>query len=84
MPYTFGNAGNGILVGPGYFDLDLGIHRTFRIKEKVSIQFRAEMFNALNHVNFNNPNATIGSTSAGVISATYPARVMQGALKLTF
>lgn len=84
LPYTFGNAGNGILVGPGYFDLDLGIHRTFRVKERVSLQFRAEMFNALNHVNFNNPNATIGSTSAGVISATYPARVMQGALKLTF
>jgi hypothetical protein len=82
--YTWGTAGPGILVGPGYFTLDLGIHRTFPIKERYRLTFRAEMFNTLNHANFNNPNATIGSTSAGIISATYPARIMQGALKFTF
>jgi|GEM_PF-669573 len=82
--YTFGNAGNNILVGPGYFNLDLGIHRTFNIRENLHLQFRGEMFNTFNHVNFNNPGASIGSSSAGVISATYPARIMQGALKVTF
>jgi hypothetical protein len=50
----------------------------------VRLTFRAEMFNTFNHTNFNNPNATIGSTSGGVISATYPARIMQAALKLSF
>jgi hypothetical protein len=83
-PYTWGTAGNGIIVGPGYFNLDLGIHRTFPIRERVKLTFRAEMFNTLNRANFQNPNATIGSPSAGVISATYPARIMQGALKLNF
>jgi len=82
--YTWGTAGPGILVGPGFFNFDLGIHRTFPIKERIKLTFRAEMFNTFNHTNFNNPNATIGSTSAGVVSATYPARIMQMALKLAF
>jgi hypothetical protein len=82
--YTFGDAGTGILVGPGYFNLDLGIHRIFPITERLRLTYRAEFFNAFNRANFQNPNATIGSPTAGVISATYPARVTQMALKLTF
>jgi hypothetical protein len=55
------------------FDVDLGIHR-----------FRAEMLNAFNHNNFNNPNTTIGNAQAGVVSGTGAARVMQMALKALF
>lgn len=82
--YRFGNSGSGILVGPGLFNVDLGIHRNFPIRERLTLSFRAEMFNAFNHANFNNPNATIGSQQAGVVSGTGPARVMQMALKLLF
>jgi len=82
--FTLGNAGVGILVGPGYFNLDTGLHRTFPIKEKMKLTFRWEMFNAFNHSNFQNPNASIGAATAGVVSATYPSRVMQIALKLNF
>jgi hypothetical protein len=82
--YTWGDAGTGILVGPGYFNFDLGIHRNFPIRERFKLIFRAEMFNTFNHTNFNNPSASIGSSSAGVISATYPSRIMQMALKLSF
>jgi hypothetical protein len=82
--YTWGTAGNGILVGPGYFTFDAGIHRAFPIKERYKLTFRAEMFNAFNRTNFNNPNAVIGSSSAGIISASYPARIMQAALKVNF
>ena len=82
--YTWGTAGPGILEGPGYFNFDLGIHRSFPIKERIKLTYRAEMFNTFNHTNFNNPSATIGSSSAGVISATYPSRIMQMALKLSF
>jgi hypothetical protein len=42
------------------------------------------MFNAFNHANFNVPNAAIGSASAGQISGTAAARVMQMALKVVF
>ncbi|MGA2115940.1 MAG: TonB-dependent receptor [Bryobacteraceae bacterium] len=82
--YTWGTAGNDILVGPAYFNLDLGIHRNFRVSERVRLQFRGEMFNTFNHANFSTPNAVIGSSSAGTISSTLPARVMQGGLKLVF
>jgi hypothetical protein len=82
--YSFGNAGTGILVGPGYFNVDLGIHRNLPIKERYTLSYRCEMFNAFNRANFNVPNSSIGSASAGQISATGPARVIQMALKVIF
>jgi hypothetical protein len=82
--YTFGNSGNGIILGPGYFNVDLGVHREFPIKERMKLTFRWEMFNSFNHTNFNNPNATIGSAPAGTISSSLPARSMQFAMKLVF
>ncbi len=82
--YTFGNAGVGIIQGPGFFNVDLGIHRDFRIKERYALTYRWEMFNSLNRANFSLPAATIGNATAGTISGTAPARIMQMALKLTF
>jgi hypothetical protein len=82
--YTFGNSGTGVLVGPGYFNTDLGIHRNFSLAERAKLSFRWEMFNSFNRANFSNPNASIGGSSAGVISNTLAARVMQVAMKLTF
>jgi hypothetical protein len=80
--FTFGNAGRGILIGPGSFNVDLGIQREFPIDEIRRLQVRWEMFNAFNRANFSNPTAAIGNPTAGQISATDPARVMQVALKL--
>jgi hypothetical protein len=82
--YTFGNAGLSTILGPAFFGTDLGIHRDFRIRERFRVTYRWEMFNAFNHTHFSNPGATIGTSTAGVISSTLPARVMQMALKLTF
>jgi hypothetical protein len=82
--FTFGNAANNILIGPGYFNVDAGIHRNFDITERWKAVFRWEMFNAFNHSNFSNPNASIGAATAGQISSTLPARSQQVALKFTF
>jgi hypothetical protein len=82
--FTFGNAGRGILVGPGSFNVDLGVHREFRLGETGRLQFRWEMFNAFNRANFLPPNAAIGNAQAGQISDTEPARIMQLALKFYF
>ena len=68
----------------GYWNFDLGIHKRFDLTERVTLQFRTEMFNALNHANFNNPTSTINSATTGQISGTQPARSMQMGLKLTF
>ena len=82
--YAFGNSGTGILVGPAYFDVDLGLVRHFSITEKFGLDLRGEWFNAFNRANFNSPNATIGTSQAGVISSTFPSRIIQVSAKVSF
>lgn len=82
--YTFGNSGTGILTGPSYFNVDLGVVRHFSLTERLGLDLRGEWFNAFNHANFNTPNASTGTSQAGVISSTFPARIVQLAVKLTF
>jgi hypothetical protein len=82
--YTFGNCGPYIIRGPRFFNIDTGIHRDFRVTERVKLTVRGEMFNTLNHVNFSNPNASIGASTAGQISATQPARTVQLAMRAVF
>jgi len=82
--FSFGNAGRGILVGPGNFNVDLGVHRNFTFSERWRLSFRWEMFNAFNRANFGLPNAAIGNPVVGQIAGTAPARIMQLALKLSF
>ncbi len=57
-------AGRNIFVASSYWNLDLGFIKTFQISERFKLQFRTEMFNALNHTNFDNPrDASVGSPS---------------------
>ena len=87
---TFGNLGRGTFVGPGLADLDMSLFKTTALSEKMSLQFRAEFFNVLNHPNFNSPNTTVFSSgavsaSAGLITATSTtSRQIQFGLKLIF
>lgn len=83
-PFTFGNAGRGILIGPGMFSVNLNIMREFLFGESYRLQFRTEMYNAFNRANFGNPNAAIGNPTAGQINSTAEPRTMQLALKLYF
>ena len=57
-------AGRNIFTAPAYWNLDLGFVKVFRISERYQLQLRTEMFNALNHPNFDNPrDASVGSPS---------------------
>jgi thiol-disulfide isomerase/thioredoxin len=47
----------------GYYDLDLGLKRSFPIWEKVSVQFEADLVNATNHVTWGSPAGAVGSGS---------------------
>ena len=61
-----GQQGNGrnIVQGPNFWNLDSGLLKDFGLTERFKLQFRAEFFNVLNHVNWENPrNATSGSPS---------------------
>jgi len=83
--YTFGNAGRNILRGPGRFNLDTSLFKDFAVSERVHVQFRGELFNVLNHPQFDLPNATIGNAQAGIISATLGTpRDIQVGLRLMF
>ncbi len=65
---TLGDLGRNTLIGPGYVETDLGVMKETRITERVSLQFRAELFNLFNHPNFNYPVAgafTAGSAATG-------------------
>ena len=65
-PFSFGNAGVGTIIGPeGFFNLDASINKDFRISEGRRIQFRTELFNAVNHTNFGNPSTTFGASTFG-------------------
>ena len=57
-PGTYGNAGRNILRASGLNQLDAALLKTFAATERVSIQFRAEFFNLLNHANFATPAAS--------------------------
>jgi hypothetical protein len=87
---TYGNAGRGILTGPGLADLDLSLFKTIPIRERLHLQLRAEFFNALNHTNFGTPNAIVfsngaPSSTAGLITSTATtSRQIQFGAKLTF
>ena len=93
-----GNAGRNILIGPGLTDLDFSLFKNNyikRISERFNVQFRAEIFNILNHVNFA-PPATPTNTDifdgggnlnpvAGALSrTTTSAREIQFAIKVIF
>lgn len=97
-PVGFEMGSRNNLRGPGYFDIDLGLGKTFPIvRERVALKFRADAYNALNHPNFQAPTFT-GNMSLvapqeefGVIPGTVTpngsdlsARVLQGALRLEF
>jgi hypothetical protein len=61
-PGQLGNTGRNSVYGPGYWNVDFGILKDFRVTESIKVQFRTEMFNAFNHANFRNPrNASTGS-----------------------
>lgn len=66
--YTFGNLGRNTEIGPGFFDTDFGGYKNFRITERIGMQFRAEIFNITNRVNFANPNSDLNSSTFGQIS----------------
>lgn len=84
--YTrFGTSGVGVILGPGASNWDLSIFKNTRITEGTNLQFRTEMFNALNHVNLNNPATNVSNRSTfGTITGAASARIIQLGLKLVF
>jgi carboxypeptidase family protein/TonB-dependent receptor-like protein len=95
-PGTLGDTGRNTVRGPNFVDTDIGIMKDTRIRETVSLQFRAEFFNIFNHTNLGLPTGGLGgaslflggggrSGSAGeVTSMVGTPRQIQFALKILF
>ncbi len=84
-PGTFGNAARGSIIGPGYFGTDAALMKRFVISEEKSFQFRWEMFNVFNQVNFFPSNQlNFDSPTFGTIGIALPSRQMQAGLKFIF
>jgi hypothetical protein len=92
--FTVGNTGRVLpdVRNPGTVNWDLSAIKNTTITEKVTLQFRAEAFNFLNHVNYGRPNGGFSagpdgrnqSATFGVITSARDARVMQFGLKVLF
>jgi hypothetical protein len=89
--------GRNSFYGPSFYNLDSSLTKTFAVTERVKMVFRAEVFNLLNHINFNTGDLSILSPTFGqnvtevatgssrnVVLNGEPNRVMQLALRMTF
>ena len=81
-----GNAARGYLYGPGFWNADLAFSRNLTVGGAGRrVELRVEAFNLFNHVNWGNPNVTVGNTNAGMITGTSgDPRIMQFAVKYQF
>jgi carboxypeptidase family protein len=84
---TPGNASRRSFYGPGMFNFDLALQKSFRLGEWKSLQLRVETFNTFNHAQFFGPasvNGNINSPLFGQVVKASPPRLVQAALKFTF
>ena len=79
----FGNVGRNIISGPSFINLDCSIAKSFQLTERFRLQVRTDFINALNPVQLNAPNMSLGST-IGQITSAQPPRNIQLALKLYY
>jgi outer membrane receptor protein involved in Fe transport len=85
---AIGNVGRNVLYGPHFWETDFSVFKEFAVRERLRLQFRAEAYNFLNHVNLGQPNATVDApNTAGKIFAaagTYVPEIWQLGLRLSF
>ena len=90
----YGNVGRDTYIGPGLATWDFSVLKDTKIRERLNLQFRAEIFNLLNRANFNTPNLVVftpptianpsglSGTAGAITSTTTTSRQVQFALKL--
>jgi hypothetical protein len=81
----YGNAGRNSLRDYSFNELDLGVHKGFRLWNETSLlDIRGEAFNLLNHVNYTAPDSNRSDGAFGSITGFFPPRQLQVAAKLVF
>ena len=67
---TFGNLGRNAFRAPAISDVDLALEKNIAFVERVTLRFRAEVFNVLNRAQYGAPNANLSAANFGVITTT--------------
>jgi hypothetical protein len=65
----FGTLGRNTFVGPHFFDMDLALMKSVRLKERLTFSFGAQAYNIANHPNFDQPVADLANPNFGLITA---------------
>jgi len=81
---TLGRSPMGNIRGPGNWQFDIAMSRLFKVRERQSVEVRAEAFNVTNSFRMNNPIVAFNSSVFGQVTSAYDPRIMQFALKYVF
>lgn len=80
--FRFGTSGRNILRNPGVLNTDIDLGRTFAIKERVKMEFRAQFFNLANTSHFNGPSGSVTSGSYFQVTSAYGERNIRFGLRM--
>jgi hypothetical protein len=67
---TYSNQARNSFYGPPTHQVDFSIFKVFRLRERVALQLRGEIFNLFNTLNVSGPNTSANSSSLGLITST--------------
>lgn len=81
---SLGNISRFTVYGPGYWGIDAALSRAFRIRERQTVEFRAEAFNLTNSMRANAPTVNTNTNTFGQILSAQDPRIMQFAMKFVF
>ncbi len=82
--FVIGNSSRNPVRGPGLQNADLMLGKTFRLKERMKLEVRAEVFNVSNTPPLNDPNGSFGNAAFGSITSAGNPRVFEFVGKLHF
>jgi hypothetical protein len=80
IPLRQGTLARNFLRGFGATEWDLAVHRDFVLRDRLRLQWRAEMFNVLNHPNFGAPNTDFGASGFGISTEMLSQSLSNGSL----
>ncbi len=79
-----GNVANGLVRGPGQWNVDFSLSKRFEFTEGIGLQIRADTFNFFNHVNLTSLNGNVESSDFGTLDSALNMRTMQVGARITF
>ncbi|MBZ5673674.1 MAG: TonB-dependent receptor [Acidobacteriia bacterium] len=82
--FVIGTSSRNPIRGPGLQNADVMIGKTFRLTERLSLEFRAEAFNVSNTPPLNDPNGVFGNPAFGSITSAGNPRDFEFVLKVRF